>query len=294
LPTEITLTESADGFNRLVETVLNEAPEAFFYTQGQGSIAIGKSGTYGIKPTTPTTSDVPVKLQLGEPCSPELKACVDDLIAKGENESSAWAICKSKLEETKLSGHKEWKEGFAKTLTIRVTAETLQDQRRQVEQNIKITPTTVENMKVDFYTTPDAVTYYQGLIKSLLTEVDAWKTEMATVLAVANKNVEIMKDKDLHLTETANLNEIITAQKKTIGEMNEQGRKQAKDYNELLTEKNELAEKYKQLNETYLKIEKALVAYENAEWHLKGEFKGQQKSLVKPTNPDYSYTPGGK
>ena len=34
------------------------------------------------------------------PCSAELKSCVDDLIAKGHSEASAWAICKAKLGES--------------------------------------------------------------------------------------------------------------------------------------------------------------------------------------------------
>jgi hypothetical protein len=39
---------------------------------------------------------------LGEPCSPALKACVDDLLAKGQDEESAWAICKSKIGEAAI------------------------------------------------------------------------------------------------------------------------------------------------------------------------------------------------
>ena len=34
------------------------------------------------------------------PCSPKLKRCVDDLIAQGKPEDSAWAICRSQLGET--------------------------------------------------------------------------------------------------------------------------------------------------------------------------------------------------
>ena len=34
------------------------------------------------------------------PCSPELKSCVDALIADGHDEGSAWAICRSKLGES--------------------------------------------------------------------------------------------------------------------------------------------------------------------------------------------------
>lgn len=34
------------------------------------------------------------------PCSAKLKACVDDLIAKGKPEANAWAICKASLGET--------------------------------------------------------------------------------------------------------------------------------------------------------------------------------------------------
>jgi regulator of replication initiation timing len=35
-----------------------------------------------------------------EPCSPELKACVDDLVAKGVPEDHAWPICRSQLGES--------------------------------------------------------------------------------------------------------------------------------------------------------------------------------------------------
>lgn len=39
-------------------------------------------------------------LKLGEPCSPELQACVDKLTADGKSEESAQAICRSQLGET--------------------------------------------------------------------------------------------------------------------------------------------------------------------------------------------------
>lgn len=39
--------------------------------------------------------------KVGEPCSPELQACVDALIADGKPEDSAWAICRSKIGEMK-------------------------------------------------------------------------------------------------------------------------------------------------------------------------------------------------
>jgi hypothetical protein len=41
-------------------------------------------------------------LKIAEPCSPELRACVDDLISQGKDEASAWAICKSQLGESAL------------------------------------------------------------------------------------------------------------------------------------------------------------------------------------------------
>lgn len=43
------------------------------------------------------------KLSIAEPCSPELKACVDKLIADGKEESNAWAICKAQLGEVEQS-----------------------------------------------------------------------------------------------------------------------------------------------------------------------------------------------
>jgi hypothetical protein len=49
-----------------------------------------------IAPKEPVAKE---NLKIAEPCSPELKACVDALIADGKEESSAWAICKAKLGE---------------------------------------------------------------------------------------------------------------------------------------------------------------------------------------------------
>jgi len=46
---------------------------------------------------------IPKESIVREPCSPEKKQCVDDLIAKGHDESSAWAICTAKMGESKVS-----------------------------------------------------------------------------------------------------------------------------------------------------------------------------------------------
>ena len=44
------------------------------------------------------------------PCSAELKSCVDDLMASGHSEESAWAICKAKLGESIM--HADFKRIF--------------------------------------------------------------------------------------------------------------------------------------------------------------------------------------
>jgi uncharacterized C2H2 Zn-finger protein len=125
------------GFSRLVEILIKEKKEDEQYLEDKLSgkaalseethIAIGKAtkmtmptSTHGlVEANTPiqTTQKEPVvtepkvaevkptppakeNLKIAEPCSPELKACVDALIADGKEESSAWAICKAKLGET--------------------------------------------------------------------------------------------------------------------------------------------------------------------------------------------------
>jgi hypothetical protein len=50
------------------------------------------------------------------PCSPKLKACVDDLIAQGKPESSAWAICRSQLGETYR--HPDFEKIYRQFLTV--------------------------------------------------------------------------------------------------------------------------------------------------------------------------------
>lgn len=67
--------------------------------------------------------------ELGEPCSPELRACVDALLAKGTPEDSAWAICKSQLGETaKEKRLKELEEAVTRLSTQISTLETSRNQ----------------------------------------------------------------------------------------------------------------------------------------------------------------------
>jgi hypothetical protein len=53
----------------------------------------------GINPAGPEPVMKQHEHKVCEPCSPELRACVDALIAKGRPEDSAWAICKAQLGE---------------------------------------------------------------------------------------------------------------------------------------------------------------------------------------------------
>jgi hypothetical protein len=46
------------------------------------------------------TPSVKEGLKIAEPCSPKVKACVDDLVAKGTPEEHAWPICKAQFGET--------------------------------------------------------------------------------------------------------------------------------------------------------------------------------------------------
>jgi hypothetical protein len=82
--TTVELAETFDGirpFAQLAESLV---------TIREGGFAVVKSGIA-----------FPVKGgKLGEPCSPELRACVDELVASGKDESSAYAICRSQLGES--------------------------------------------------------------------------------------------------------------------------------------------------------------------------------------------------
>jgi hypothetical protein len=106
------------GLSRLLETVIkvNEEKERMsnIGIRKEGHVVVGKTGVITeekekVQPKQ-ETKEIKVeeskakeeKMNLGEPCSPKLKACVDDLIAAGHPEDSAWAICRSKLGEIKL------------------------------------------------------------------------------------------------------------------------------------------------------------------------------------------------
>jgi hypothetical protein len=122
LQTTVQLAESAiKGFDSLKETVeqfeikKEERKTMKDELSGKASITTVQTVPWDQRETTSTPPIVEAKiptqtaqkeavvkedLKIAEPCSPELKACVDALIADGKEESSAWAICKAKLGET--------------------------------------------------------------------------------------------------------------------------------------------------------------------------------------------------
>lgn len=122
LQTTVQLAESAiKGFDSLKETVeqfeikKEERKTMKDELSGKASITTVQTVPWDQMETTSTPPIVEAKiptqtaqkeavvkedLKIAEPCSPELRACVDALIADGKEESSAWAICKAKLGET--------------------------------------------------------------------------------------------------------------------------------------------------------------------------------------------------
>jgi hypothetical protein len=74
--------------------------------------------------------------QLGEPCSPELRKCVDDLIAQGKPEESAWAICKSQLGE-KITVHPISAQVVKASDLVKETEEALQKYKDVTTKNIQ-------------------------------------------------------------------------------------------------------------------------------------------------------------
>lgn len=103
LNTTVNIAETAPkGFDSLIETV-----ERFEMSKEK----MNKFPEVKEKHETPTAPETKVATEqkiepakatqkIAEPCSPELKACVDALIAQGKPEESAWAICRSKIGET--------------------------------------------------------------------------------------------------------------------------------------------------------------------------------------------------
>jgi hypothetical protein len=111
--------ETQNGFNKLCETVLQNKPQESNLTEKQqrpilyDPLTQPKEFAESVKRQVeenvlivPVPKGYPLEIdakeinKIVEPCSPELKACVDALIADGKEESSAWAICKAKLGET--------------------------------------------------------------------------------------------------------------------------------------------------------------------------------------------------
>lgn len=75
-----------------VEEQEHECPEGEHWSDTEGKCVPDK------KEEEPTREAK--EMHFGEPCSPELKACVDALIRDGKPEDSAWAICRSKIGES--------------------------------------------------------------------------------------------------------------------------------------------------------------------------------------------------
>jgi len=104
--TTIQIAETKSGVKQLFETVIkaHETTEHLDKHAPVDSKTSGHDGTVMVAATGHEFKNQPQPIMkpkvLGEPCSPELKKCVDDLISQGKDESSAWAICRSRIGET--------------------------------------------------------------------------------------------------------------------------------------------------------------------------------------------------
>lgn len=196
------------GLSQLLETVItvNEEKERMsnIGIRKEGHVAVGKTGVITeekekVQPKQ-ETKEIKVeeskakeeKMNLGEPCSPELKACVDDLIAAGHPEDSAWAICRSKLGETValkslptiektvlveqagLSFDQWRKEGYMEETSAACVKET----RITNENNQKITKfmdSVTEALNVLFANMTEMHTDLLGKIQTLPVDDTSWK-----------------------------------------------------------------------------------------------------------------------
>jgi len=185
-------------------------------TLREGFYVVPQKTTMILQPKIPEVEKrIEQKLKLGEPCSPELKACVDDLIAQGHEESNAWAICRSKIGEAQL---KEKPPAFTETDKL---AELLDNAPEPYASAWK-TLISIADRNVD--ASLDKVEEAEAKLREIKRTPIGEAVEKINQLTREKADLEQQiqnHDKTVNgtLTETENLRDIIKKRDKTIVEM---------------------------------------------------------------------------
>lgn len=177
----------------------------------------------GIKPKESLTKE---NLKIAEPCSPELKACVDDLIAQGRPEDSAWAICRSKIGETKLGNilpikklelaeqktptFEELRKEFTEeTSALQIKVTRLANENNQlimeiingISEDQKILNENIRIVHGDLLgkigTIPEDDKGWQVQIQEVKTQLDSTQGELTQKIAETNQKIEALPKDDL-------------------------------------------------------------------------------------------------
>jgi len=254
------------GFFDLMEMVLKEKGGDAMVTKGKTSLDKPKSN-----------------LHLAEPCSPELRACVDDLIADGKDESSAWAICKNQLGETKTKEQirQDALNHFANFCTNHP------DPKVKEEFNLYLQPLN------EMITEGQSLINDSPLGKQLITEQKRQNDLKEQEVKAQEQDMEQLKAENEQLK-----NEVATL-KQELEDLKRANDSKLTETTSLQETIKTLHEDNKQLAETVLaqekKLEKETVRADNAEDKLGrySEFKGHSIALESESTKqtDFSYTP---
>lgn len=261
------------------------------------------------------------KLTLTEPCSAELKACVDKLIADGKSEDSAWAICRSQLGET-ITLHestlgsvtytpieyarfedalKETKDELQAARTIKQNREvneafkmlvdSLNEVIADINKPLKVTfPYVDESWKTHLTTLTNSYNKLAETINSLPKDDLGWKAIKPYDDAEVKKDLSELKEANTALQESLRvLTSQVAEYKQKIDEKDRLIEKVAGERNQkieqIVKQNEELTNKAKETVEEKRRLEEAIGArLDNVEHYMKGEFKGKHGKIEDSKN----------
>ena len=194
---------------------------------------------------------------VGEPCSPELRACVDALLAKGTPESSAWPICKSKLGEKgpdRLITSKHAMEVSTALRDARKAEADLKSAKNELEAKIVDLKSTAATNWDLYLKEQNARIKLEGRLEELIKTNDGQGLRL-TEWTKERQELELkLKKRERDLNES--LDEVVATKK-----LLEETRKELQDvtgkYREALTTNMQLNKRITQQNEDWLTTEKA-------------------------------------
>jgi hypothetical protein len=194
---------------------------------------------------------------VGEPCSPELQACVDALIAKGTPASSAWPICKSKLGEKgpdRLITSKHAMEVSA-ALAAKQKAENERDSlKRKLEAEVSDLKLTVATNWDLYLKEQNARIKLEGRLEELIKTNDGQGVRLSEWTKDRQELELRLKKRERDLTES--LDDVV-ATKKLLEDTRKELQDVTSKYREALTTNMQLNKRITQQNEDWLTTEKA-------------------------------------